>query len=196
MAKQKKQLTVSVAVTPEDTEIRTKEEFLAFHELCWDKTQEYGNATDRIWVLHTIEDNPAIIAVVGNGPNARENAYKLLCCWNTHDKLVEACKNAKQYFEMLEKATGVEHGNLKELKAAGIWVAGATDQATNTLYQQDLTGPLALVMGGEGSGMRRLTTELCDYLVRIPMVGAIESLNVSVAAGVCLFEIQRQRQAR
>jgi 23S rRNA (guanosine2251-2'-O)-methyltransferase len=64
------------------------------------------------------------------------------------------------------------------------------------LYETDLSGPLALVMGGEGQGMRRLTAELCDYLLRIPMSGSVSSLNVSVAAAVCLYEILRQRRAK
>jgi len=85
---------------------------------------------------------------------------------------------------------------LRSLKEAGIWLAGTSDDAGTTIYQQDLTGPLALVMGGEGRGLRRLTLEHCDYQLRIPMSGVIESLNVSVASGVCLFEIHRQRQAR
>lgn len=82
---------------------------------------------------------------------------------------------------------------LRDMKAAGIWIAGTSDQAHTSVYQQDLTGPLALVMGGEGDGIRRLTADLCDYLVSIPMNGVIESLNVSVATGICLFEIRRQR---
>jgi 23S rRNA (guanosine2251-2'-O)-methyltransferase len=82
---------------------------------------------------------------------------------------------------------------LRTLKKAGIWIAGTSDEAKQNVYQQDLKGPLALVLGSEGQGIRRLTADLCDYLVRIPMAGAIESLNVSVATGVCLFEIQRQR---
>jgi 23S rRNA (guanosine2251-2'-O)-methyltransferase len=82
---------------------------------------------------------------------------------------------------------------LRTLKKRGIWLAGTSDEATGSLYATDLTGPLALVMGNEGSGLRRLTTELCDYLVRIPMAGQVESLNVSVATGVCLYEINRQR---
>jgi 23S rRNA (guanosine2251-2'-O)-methyltransferase len=85
---------------------------------------------------------------------------------------------------------------LRALKQAGIWIAGTVGDADTDLYQQDLTGPLALVMGGEGRGLRRLTAEHCDYLLRIPMLGQIESLNVSVATGVCLYEIQRQRNAR
>jgi len=84
---------------------------------------------------------------------------------------------------------------IRTLKERGIWITGTSDQATEGLYERDLTGPLALVMGSEGQGMRRLTGELCDFLVRIPMAGVIESLNVSVAAGVCLFEIRRQRNA-
>jgi 23S rRNA (guanosine2251-2'-O)-methyltransferase len=82
---------------------------------------------------------------------------------------------------------------LRALKKRGIWLAGTSDEASDSLYATDLTGPLALVMGSEGSGLRRLTSELCDYLVRIPMAGQVESLNVSVATGVCLYEICRQR---
>ena len=84
---------------------------------------------------------------------------------------------------------------LNELKERNIWVIGTSDQATHTLYQADLTGAIALVLGAEGDGMRALTSKTCDQLVRIPMQGAVESLNVSVASGVCLFEATRQRQA-
>ena len=70
---------------------------------------------------------------------------------------------------------------------------GTAGEASETLYQTKLTGPLALVMGAEGEGMRRLTREHCDQLVSIPMAGTVSSLNVSVATGVCLFEIVRQR---
>jgi 23S rRNA (guanosine2251-2'-O)-methyltransferase len=83
---------------------------------------------------------------------------------------------------------------LRTLKKRGIWLAGTSDAASESLYATDLTGPLALVMGSEGSGLRRLTSELCDYLVNIPMAGQVESLNVSVATGVCLYEINRQRK--
>jgi 23S rRNA (guanosine2251-2'-O)-methyltransferase len=84
---------------------------------------------------------------------------------------------------------------LNELKERDIWIIGTSDAATSTLYQTDLKGPVALVLGAEGAGMRQLTAKTCDALVSIPMQGAVESLNVSVASGVCLYEALRQRRA-
>jgi 23S rRNA (guanosine2251-2'-O)-methyltransferase len=83
---------------------------------------------------------------------------------------------------------------LGELKERDIRIVGTSDDAERTLYELDLTGPVALVLGAEGPGMRQLTRKTCDELVRIPMAGAVESLNVSVAAAVCLFEAHRQRR--
>ena len=83
---------------------------------------------------------------------------------------------------------------LRELQSAGLWLVGAAGEGATILYEADLRGPLALVLGGEGEGLRRLTREHCDVLVRIPMAGTVESLNVSVAAGICLFEAVRQRK--
>ncbi len=82
---------------------------------------------------------------------------------------------------------------LGELKERDIWVIGTSDDAPRTLYDSDLKVPLALVLGAEGAGMRQLTRRTCDDLVSIPMRGAVESLNVSVASGVCLYEARRQR---
>jgi 23S rRNA (guanosine2251-2'-O)-methyltransferase len=82
---------------------------------------------------------------------------------------------------------------LGELKERNIWCVGTSDDAPRTLYQADFKGPAALVLGAEGSGLRQLTRKTCDELVSIPMRGAVESLNVSVAAGVCLYEARRQR---
>lgn len=82
---------------------------------------------------------------------------------------------------------------LDSLKERGIWVVGTDGAAEQTLFSADLNRALALVLGAEGDGMRRLTRERCDFLVRIPMAGQVESLNVSVAAGVALFEARRQR---
>jgi 23S rRNA (guanosine2251-2'-O)-methyltransferase len=85
---------------------------------------------------------------------------------------------------------------LTELKERELTVVGTSDDADRTLYDIDLSGPLALVLGAEGKGLRQLTRNTCDALVRIPMAGAVESLNVSVAAGVCLYEAVRQRRAQ
>ncbi|MFK7910229.1 MAG: 23S rRNA (guanosine(2251)-2'-O)-methyltransferase RlmB [Akkermansiaceae bacterium] len=82
---------------------------------------------------------------------------------------------------------------MKKLQESGIWLVGTSDAAGQTLYESRLTGPLGLVMGAEGTGMRRLTEENCDFLIKIPMAGKVECLNVSVATGVCLFEAVRQR---
>lgn len=82
---------------------------------------------------------------------------------------------------------------MKELQERGIWLTGAAASATKSLYEMDFKGPIGIVMGNEGSGLRRLTSEHCDYLVKIPMTNAVASLNVSVATAVFLFEARRQR---
>ncbi len=84
---------------------------------------------------------------------------------------------------------------LQLLQRYGIWITGTAGEACDELFDSDMSGPLALVMGAEGKGMRRLTREHCDRLVKIPMAGEVSSLNVSVATGVCLFEIVRQRKS-
>ncbi len=83
---------------------------------------------------------------------------------------------------------------LEILKELGVWIYGACAEAKQTLYQTDLTGPVAMVLGAEGTGLRRLTREHCDALINIPMRGTVASLNVSVAAGIFLFEVVRQQQ--
>jgi 23S rRNA (guanosine2251-2'-O)-methyltransferase len=82
---------------------------------------------------------------------------------------------------------------LRWLKDQGIWIMGAAGSASQTVYQTDLTMPLAVVVGAEGKGLRRLTQEQCDFLVKLPMLGQVESLNLSVATGVLLYEAVRQR---
>ena len=82
---------------------------------------------------------------------------------------------------------------LEQLKKLGVWIIGTAGEATKSLYEVDFRMPIALVLGAEGTGLRRLTKEHCDILMRIPMLGNIESLNVSVAAAVCLYEALRQR---
>lgn len=84
---------------------------------------------------------------------------------------------------------------MRSLQEQGVWFVGTAGEATHDIYQAKLTGSLAIVMGAEGDGMRRLTRETCDDLIKIPMAGSVSSLNVSVASGVCLFEAVRQRLA-
>ncbi|RKR06629.1 23S rRNA Gm-2251 2'-O-methyltransferase [Kushneria sinocarnis] len=84
---------------------------------------------------------------------------------------------------------------MTRLRDAGIWLVGAAGEATAELFEVELSMPCAIVMGSEGKGLRRLTREHCDHLVRLPMVGQVESLNVSVATGICLYEALRQRRA-
>jgi 23S rRNA (guanosine2251-2'-O)-methyltransferase len=86
--------------------------------------------------------------------------------------------------------------SLEKLQQRGLWVVGTAGEAEMEIYDHDLTGPTVLIMGAEGKGMRRLTREHCDYLVKLPMAGSVSSLNVSVATGVCLFEALRQRSSR
>ncbi|WP_349572362.1 23S rRNA (guanosine(2251)-2'-O)-methyltransferase RlmB [Azotobacter salinestris] len=83
---------------------------------------------------------------------------------------------------------------LEKLRQRGLWTVGTAGEVEQELYGLDLRGPTVLIMGAEGKGMRRLTREHCDYLVRLPMAGSVSSLNVSVATGVCLFEVVRQRR--
>jgi 23S rRNA (guanosine2251-2'-O)-methyltransferase len=85
---------------------------------------------------------------------------------------------------------------LRELKDAGVWITGLAGDTETSVYEVDFRGPVALVLGSEGEGMRRLTRELCDFVAKIPMPGMMESLNVSVATGVVLFETLRQRGAK
>ena len=82
---------------------------------------------------------------------------------------------------------------MKKLQEAGIWLVGTSDAGEGSLYEINMTGPVGIVIGAEGDGMRRLTEENCDFLVKIPMAGKVECLNASVATAVCLYEAVRQR---
>lgn len=82
---------------------------------------------------------------------------------------------------------------MEKLKEIGVWLTGTSDKSEKYLYEVDLTGKVGIVMGAEGDGLRRLTQEKCDYLVQLPMAGEVPCLNVSVATGICLYEVVRQR---
>ena len=105
-------------------------------------------------------------------------------------KVACGATEALPFFQVTNLARTIE-----AIKAENIWVYGAAGEADKTIYQTALTGPLALVLGSEGDGLRRLTRDLCDGLVKIPMFGSVSSLNVSVATGICLFEAVRQRNS-
>ncbi len=83
---------------------------------------------------------------------------------------------------------------MRDLKERGVWLVGTSDQASQSLYETDLKGPIAIVMGREGEGMRQLTEKECDFLIKFPMRGKVDCLNVSVSAAVCLYEALRQRE--
>jgi 23S rRNA (guanosine2251-2'-O)-methyltransferase len=106
----------------------------------------------------------------------------------TVDKVASGAAETVPYFMVTNLAR-----TLGELKERSIWCLGLSDEATQTLYQSDLKTATALVLGAEGTGLRQLTRKTCDALVSIPMLGAVESLNVSVASGICLYEAVRQR---
>ncbi|WP_457328747.1 23S rRNA (guanosine(2251)-2'-O)-methyltransferase RlmB [Rhizobacter sp. P5_C2] len=106
----------------------------------------------------------------------------------TVSKVASGAADTVPYFMVTNLAR-----TLNELKERDILIVGTSDDAPQSLYDIDLTGPVALVLGAEGSGMRQLTSKTCDVLVRLPMRGAVESLNVSVASGICLYEAGRQR---
>ncbi len=107
----------------------------------------------------------------------------------TVSKVASGAAETMPYFMVTNLAR-----TLGELKERNIWCIGTSDDAPKTIYDVDLKGPVALVLGAEGEGMRQLTRKTCDELVSIPMHGAVESLNVSVASGVCLYEALRQRR--
>lgn len=116
----------------------------------------------------------------------------------TRDKAVGITPSVRRVASgAAETVTFIQVGNLARslnaIKAAGVWVIGTAGEATSSIFQHDLSGHIALVMGAEGKGLRRLTRDSCDHLVNLPMAGSVSSLNVSVAAGICLFECVRQR---
>lgn len=109
----------------------------------------------------------------------------------TVSKVASGAAEVTPYFQVTNLARTLAH-----IKEAGIWVYGFAGEAEKSIYDDiDFKGPIAIVLGAEGSGLRRLTRETCDFLLKLPMLGTVESLNVSVATGISLYEIQRQRLA-
>ena len=129
-------------------------------------------------------DAAGVLAVIA----PRDNAAGLT---PTVAKVASGAAQSVPYIQVTNLAR-----TLDALKARGVWLVGLAGEAQTDLYGLDLKGPLALVLGGEGRGLRRLTRERCDFLACLPMRGRVESLNVSVATGICLYEALRQRMPR
>src|SRR5260363_259798 len=147
-------------------------------------------------LLDTIEGQPLLLAL--DGVTDRAGAHAVIAPRRRAAGLTAAAaKAASGAAETVPYLTVINLARaLRALKNAGIQVIGTADDATTSLFDIQLDGALALVMGAEGAGMRRLTREACDEVVRIPLAGHVQSLNVSVASGICLFEAVRQRLKR
>jgi 23S rRNA (guanosine2251-2'-O)-methyltransferase len=164
-----------------------------------------GTETDLFTILEKLEAPPFLLILDGV-----QDPHNLGACLRTADAagvhaviapkdrsvgLTEAVRRVA--CGGAEKVPFIQVTNLARamdnLKKAGLWLVGTGDGQSDNLFSLDLTGPLGIVMGAEGKGLRRLTKERCDFLASIPMRGSVECLNVSVAAGVCLFEALRQR---
>ncbi|MEY4506172.1 MAG: hypothetical protein RL297_750 [Pseudomonadota bacterium] len=169
------------------TQVRSLDELL-------ENLEATGNAQPLLLVLDGITDphNLGACLRVADGAGAqaviapKDHAAGINA---TVAKVASGAAETMPYFMVTNLAR-----TLNELKERNIWVIGTSDDADKTIYEVDLKGPVALVLGAEGEGMRQLTRKTCDELVSIPMHGAVESLNVSVASGVCLYEALRQRR--
>jgi 23S rRNA (guanosine2251-2'-O)-methyltransferase len=174
--------------------------------LAWIRAPAARRETDLLRILDEVQGPPLLLILDGI-----QDPHNLGACLRTadaagvhaliatKDKAVGltavACKVASGATQTVPYVQVTNLSRVIEgLKERGIWLIGTAAEAGSSLFETNLTGPLALLMGGEGKGLRRLTRERCDLLVRLPMLGSVESLNVSVAAGICLYEALRQRR--
>jgi 23S rRNA (guanosine2251-2'-O)-methyltransferase len=169
------------------------------------RLQEAGNEQDLAAIL-AATDTPLLLILDGvTDPHNLGAILRSADAAGVHAVIVPKDRSVKLTSVVRKVACGAAEAvpfiavtnlarTIRELKDAGIWVLGAAGETEQTIYQATMTGPLAIAMGAEGDGLRRLTKELCDGLVKIPMFGLVSSLNVSVATGICLFEAVRQRQ--
>ena len=167
---------------------------------------EYASVQDLLDVAAARGEPPLLVLADGvTDPHNLGAIIRTACAAGAHGLIIPK-RRSVGVSETVEKvaAGAVEHlkiarvvnlnAAIKELKSQGVWIAGTDLTGEKELYQQDLTGPLGVVIGSEGEGMSRLVREQCDFLVKIPMRGSIQSLNASVASGVILYEILRQRE--
>ncbi len=168
-----------------------------------------GNLLDEVDLLRLVDDSPGpVLLLVLDGitdPHNLGACLRSADAAGVHAVVVPKDKSADLGPTVSKVACGAAEvvpfarvtniaRTLEALKARGVWIYGTAGEAEVTVYEADLRGSVALVMGAEGAGLRRLTRELCDHLVKLPMAGSVSSLNVSVATGICLFEAVRQRQ--
>lgn len=164
------------------------------------------NERDLLVLLDNLEETPLLLVLDGvTDPHNLGACLRSADAAGVHGVILPKDKSAPLNATVRKVASGAAESIpvftvtnlarcLDALKQRGIWLVGTCDTAEETLYQRDLTGPTALLLGAEGKGLRRLTRESCDFLAALPMLGAVSSLNVSVAAGICLFEAVRQRR--
>jgi len=167
-----------------------------------------GNLLDEAGLLRLVDDSPGpVLLLVLDGitdPHNLGACLRSADAAGVHAVIVPKDKSADLGPTVSKVACGAAEAvpfarvtniarTLEALKARGVWIYGTAGEAQATVYDSDFSGPVALVMGAEGAGLRRLTRELCDHLVKLPMAGSVSSLNVSVATGICLFEAVRQR---
>ena len=164
---------------------------------------------DEGYIDHAIEQNTQPLFLLLDGV---QDPHNLGACLRTADAvgvsavIIPKDRSASISSTVVKVASGAAYTvpvvsvtnlsrTIRHMQELGVWFVGTDGDAAESLYDVKLTGSIAIVMGAEGSGLRRLTKELCDFLVKLPMVGTVESLNVSVATGVCLYEALRQRSA-
>lgn len=150
-------------------------------------------ATPFLLILDCVQDPHNLGAILRTADGAGVDAViapkdKAASITETVRRISVGAADHVPFVQVTNLARTMEH-----LKKAGVWIVGTTDHTDKLLYDLDLKGPLALVLGAEEKGMRRLTEENCDFLAKLPMAGKVECLNVSVSAGVCLYEAVRQR---
>ncbi|MBJ7539707.1 23S rRNA (guanosine(2251)-2'-O)-methyltransferase RlmB [Marinomonas transparens] len=167
-----------------------------------------GNEADLHSLVEGLEQNPLIIILDGiTDPHNLGACLRSADAAGAHAIVMPKDNSAPLNATVSKVACGAAESipvysvtnlarTMKKLQDQGVWIFGTAGEATQTVYEQDFTIPTAIVMGAEGDGMRRLTREQCDYLVKLPMAGVVSSLNVSVATGVCLYEVVRQRAAK
>ncbi|NPV26972.1 MAG: 23S rRNA (guanosine(2251)-2'-O)-methyltransferase RlmB [Firmicutes bacterium] len=176
--------------------------------LAWVAAKEYVEVEDILELARSRREDPLIVALDGlEDPHNLGTIIRTAEATGVHGIIIPK-RRAVPVTGVVAKASAgaIEHvavarvvnlvQTLKELKAAGCWVVGANVTASRLYYEANLTGPLVVVVGGEGRGVSRLVRETCDFLIKLPMLGQVNSLNAAVAASVVLYEVVRQRSVQ